>query len=105
MDGQVVKFVLADLTGGWDRAQTGEIVSYQPTTEVALSVVRESVAGALTTYFYKFGQASDPVLVVGDVIHIPSRFTSAVPGDQVTNPTGPQKPFHIPVDPGETKRL
>jgi len=103
MNGQVIKFVLADLTGSWTRTDNGNIISYQPTSEVGLEVVRESATGNPTTYFYTFGQAAEAVLVVDDVIHILSRFTKSLPGDQITNPSGSPLPFHRPVDPGSKK--
>ena len=73
---QVLKFVMVDFQGGWDRHMM--VTSYANIRYTAtrsgrkLAVVVEGPTGTLSTYRYQLA-AGEEVWVLDQVIHIPAR--------------------------------
>jgi hypothetical protein len=84
MEYQVVKFVIVDFTGAWQRGIGTVAVSYKamgPQNEVA--VVKEVPGtGNAITYHYRLKPDAE-VDIIGDVIHIPARCFKSEPGNTV----------------------
>ena len=81
---QVIKFVLVDFRGDWQRSILTIGVGYTaiaPSNEIA--VVKEVPGtGTATTYLYRIPARAE-VVVIDDVIHIPARCAKSEPGNTV----------------------
>jgi hypothetical protein len=79
---QVLKFVMVDFSGTWNRNVRDTVMEYRATGVANVQVVRESVTGGFTTYRYVV-DPTDIVYVIGQVVHLPAHCQGKEQGDNI----------------------